>query len=62
MTETVVRAGITPDAGSESIVDRIAKVETFCVELPYRGQVNFRAVSESKGQYVLLRLACRYWP
>ena len=38
------------------IVDKIANVETFCVELPYRGQVNFRAVSESKGQYVILRL------
>ncbi|MCH7710016.1 MAG: hypothetical protein IH903_00095 [Proteobacteria bacterium] len=56
MTETVVQAGIAPDLGGESIVDKIAKVEAFCVELPYRGQVNFRAVSESKGQYVLLRL------
>ena len=71
MTETADQAGMTPDLGGPDfggpdfggpdfggkiIVDKIAKVETFCIELPYRAQVNFRSVSESKGQYVILRL------
>ncbi|HEX9809077.1 MAG TPA: enolase C-terminal domain-like protein [Alphaproteobacteria bacterium] len=36
--------------------DRIARVETYCLELPYRKAVQFHSVTEAKGQYLLVRL------
>ncbi len=35
---------------------KIAKVEVFRVRLPYKSQVAFKAVKQSKGEYALLRL------
>jgi L-alanine-DL-glutamate epimerase-like enolase superfamily enzyme len=38
------------------VADQIDRIETYCVELPYKKQINFRAVSESTGRYLVLRI------
>ena len=39
--------------------DVIARVETYCLNLPYRFTVHFKSVTESSGPYLLLRLITR---
>ncbi|MDE0214739.1 MAG: hypothetical protein OXN22_11720 [Deltaproteobacteria bacterium] len=39
--------------------DTIERVETYCLELPYKNAVQFRSVREASGAYILLRLVTR---
>jgi L-alanine-DL-glutamate epimerase-like enolase superfamily enzyme len=38
------------------MADRIAAIETLCLELPYKKPVHFHSVTEDAGKYVLLRI------
>jgi len=38
------------------MADVIEKVETYCLELPYRHVVHFRSVTEDRGSYLIVRL------
>ncbi|MCY4487606.1 MAG: hypothetical protein OXF11_10900 [Deltaproteobacteria bacterium] len=44
---------------SERSDDSIERIETYCIELPYRNAVQFRSVREASGAYILLRLVTR---
>ncbi len=39
--------------------DTIERIETYCIELPYRNAVQFRSVREDSGAYIILRLVTR---
>jgi L-alanine-DL-glutamate epimerase-like enolase superfamily enzyme len=38
------------------MADLIERVETYCIELPYRHVVHFRSVTEDRGRYLVVRL------
>ncbi len=46
--ETAARAGVSGH--------RIARVDTFCLRLPYKGEVEFATVKQSSAEYVILVL------
>ena len=39
--------------------DTIERIETYCLDLPYRNAVQFRSVREDSGAYIILRLVTR---
>lgn len=41
------------------MADRIARLETFCVRIPYRGELQFASDADTHGPYVLLRITTR---
>lgn len=55
----MAKTGVRSEAKSsgEPSGARIVAVEVIRLKLPYKARVNFRSVSESIGQYVILRLA-----
>ena len=41
------------------VADKISKVETYCLQLPYQKQINFRSLSEATGPYLVIRIRTR---
>lgn len=41
------------------MADSIARIETYCLDLPYKKAVQFASLKESVGQYLLLRLVTK---